>query len=33
MTHFEEVACKALGVMLFLLVIIIGIQLMGCSLA
>jgi len=30
-TQFEEKSCKVLGVMLFLLVIIIGIQLIGCS--
>jgi len=31
MTQFESTSCKVLGVMLFLLVIIIGMQLMGCS--
>ena len=31
MTKFEEVSCKVLGVMLFLLIIIIGLQLNGCS--
>ena len=31
MTQFEETSCKVLGVMLFLLVIIMGLQLMGCS--
>ena len=31
MTKFEEVSCKVLGVMLFLLIIIIGLQLTGCS--
>ena len=31
MTKFEEVSCKVLGVMLFLLIIIIGLQLSGCS--
>ena len=31
MTQFEEVSVKVLGVILFLLVIIIGIQLVGCS--
>ena len=31
MTHFEEVTCKVLGVVLFLLVIAIGLQLTGCS--
>jgi hypothetical protein len=30
-TQFEEVSVKVLGVILFLLVIIIGIQLVGCS--
>ena len=31
MTDFESKACKVLGVMLFLLVIVLGVQLMGCS--
>ena len=31
MTYFEEVTCKVLGGILFLLVIIIGLQLMGCT--
>jgi hypothetical protein len=31
MTQFEEISCKVLGVMLFLLIIIIGLQLTGCS--
>jgi len=31
MTEFESTSCKVLGVILFLLVIIIGTQLMGCS--
>ena len=31
MTHFEEVTCKVLGIVLFLLVIAIGLQLTGCS--
>ena len=31
MTKFEEVSCKVLGVMLFLLIVIIGLQLSGCS--
>ena len=31
MTKFEEVSCKVLGVILFLLVIAIGLQLTGCS--
>ena len=31
MTKFEEVSCKVLGVILFLLVIVIGLQLTGCS--
>ena len=31
MTQFEEAACKTLGVMLFLLVVIISLQLIGCS--
>jgi|TARA_Y100000310_G_C20558932_1_gene752037 hypothetical protein len=31
MTQFEEVSCKVLGVMLIVLVIIIGLQLTGCS--
>ena len=31
MTKFEEVSCKILGVMLFLLIVIIGLQLSGCS--
>ena len=31
MTQFEEVSVKVLGVILFLLVIIIGTQLVGCS--
>ena len=31
MSNFEEVTCKALGVILFLLVIIIGLQLGGCA--
>ena len=31
MTQFEEVSCKVLGVILFLLVIAIGLQLTGCS--
>ena len=31
MTQFEEASCKVLGVILFLLVIVIGIQLIGCS--
>jgi|TARA_Y100000310_G_scaffold244611_1_gene249408 hypothetical protein len=30
-TQFEEAVCKVLGVILFLLVVIIGIQLMGCT--
>ena len=31
MTQFEEAACKVLGAMLFLLVVIISLQLIGCS--
>ena len=31
MTKFESTSCKVLGVMLFLLIIIIGLQLTGCS--
>ena len=31
MTQFEVKSCKVLGVMLFLLIIIIGLQLNGCS--
>ena len=31
MTQFEEVACKALGVILVILVIAIGLQFTGCS--
>ena len=31
MTHFEEVACKALGVIIAVLVVVIGLQLTGCS--
>jgi hypothetical protein len=30
-THFEEVACKALGVIIAILVMVIGLQLTGCS--
>jgi hypothetical protein len=30
-SKFEEKACKVLGVMLFLLAVIIGLQLIGCS--
>jgi len=30
-THFEEVTCKLLGVVLFLLIIVIGLQVIGCS--
>jgi hypothetical protein len=31
MTQFESVSCKVLGVILFLLIIIIGLQISGCS--
>ena len=31
MTQFEEVSVKVLGVILFLLIIIIGLQISGCS--
>ena len=31
MSKFEETSCKVLGVILFLLVIVIGLQLSGCS--
>ena len=31
MSEFEETSCKVLGVILFLLVIVIGLQLSGCS--
>jgi hypothetical protein len=31
MTRFEEVSCKVLGVILFLLIVIMSLQLMGCS--
>ena len=31
MTEFESASCKVLGVILFLLVVIIGTQLMGCT--
>ena len=31
MSKFEETSCKVLGVILFLLVIVIGLQLIGCS--
>ena len=31
MSEFEAKACKVLGVMLFLLVVILGLQLIGCS--
>ena len=31
MTDFENKACKFLGVILFVLVVFIGTQLMGCS--
>ncbi len=31
MTQFEETSCKVLGVILFLLIIVIGLQLVGCS--
>ena len=31
MSNFEEVCCKVLGVILFLLIVIIGLQLTGCT--
>ena len=31
MTKFEEVSCKVLGVILFLLIVTVSLQLMGCS--
>ena len=31
MSEFENKCCKILGVMLFLLIVIIGLQLSGCS--
>ncbi len=31
MTRFEEVSCKVLGVILFLLIVIMSLQLMGCA--
>ena len=31
MTHFEEVTCKTLGIIIAILVIVIGLQLPGCS--
>ena len=31
MTRFEEVSCKVLGVILFLLIVIMGLQLTGCT--
>ena len=31
MTQFEEAACKALGIILVILVTVIGLQLVGCS--
>jgi hypothetical protein len=33
MSNFEEIACKGLGIILFLLVIILSVQLMGCTLS
>ena len=31
MTKFEEISCKVLGVILFLLIVTVSLQLMGCS--
>ena len=31
MTEFESASCKVLGVILFLLIIIMSLQLMGCT--
>ena len=31
MSNFEEIACKGLGIVLFLLVVILSVQLMGCT--
>mgnify|MGYP003964190389 CR=1 FL=1 len=31
MTNFESTSCKILGVILFLLIVIMGLQLMGCN--
>tara|TARA_R110002020_G_scaffold425440_1_gene634833 strand:+ start:183 stop:347 length:165 start_codon:yes stop_codon:yes gene_type:complete len=31
MSNFEEVCCKVLGVILFLLIVIMGLQLTGCT--
>ena len=31
MSEFEVKACKVMGVMLFFLVVVIGLQLIGCS--
>ena len=31
MTHFENIACKVMGVILFLLVVILGLQLTSCA--
>ena len=31
MSDFEEIACKGLGIVLFLLVVILSVQLMGCA--
>jgi|TARA_Y100000034_G_scaffold64514_1_gene78045 hypothetical protein len=31
MTRFEETSCKVLGVILFLLIVIMSLQLMGCT--